>query len=47
MKKVKIDVYLVKEHKKQIQQRADKMDLSLSDYMRLKALDMLKEGENE
>jgi hypothetical protein len=45
MSKLKIDVYLSQEHKKEIQKRAKKLDLSLSDYMKLKALDLLKENE--
>ncbi len=39
--KEKIDVYLSLECKKEIQKRAKKADLSVSDYMKLKALDML------
>lgn len=42
-KRVKIDVYISQEHKKEILKRAKLMDLSVSDYMKLKALDMLKE----
>jgi len=40
--RVKIDVYLNKEHKIEIQKRAAKTGLSVSDYMKLKALDLLK-----
>jgi len=40
-KKEKIDVYLSLEYKKEIQKRAKRADLSISDYMKLKALDML------
>jgi hypothetical protein len=43
MHKVKIDVYLSKEHKEEILKRANKLGLSLSDYMKLKALDKLKD----
>ena len=44
-KRVKIDVYLSKHHKEEIQKRAKNLDLSLSDYLKLKALDLLKENE--
>lgn len=44
-RKLKIDVYLTAEHKKKIQKRAKKLGLSLSDYMKLKALDLLKDDE--
>mgnify|MGYP002725625438 CR=1 FL=1 len=44
-KRVKIDVYLTEKHKKEIQKRAEKLDLSLSDYVKLKALDLIK-GED-
>ncbi|MFT4297764.1 MAG: plasmid mobilization protein [Candidatus Woesearchaeota archaeon] len=44
-RKSKIDVYLSKEHKKEITKRANKLGLSVSDYMKLKALDLLKEVE--
>lgn len=47
MPKVKIDVYLSEPHKKRILARAKKLDLSVSDYMKLKALDMLKEEPEE
>jgi hypothetical protein len=47
MPKVKIDVYLSEEHKKRIQDRASRLDLSLSDYVKLKALDMLKEEKEK
>ena len=47
MQKVKIDVYLSKEHKKKILDRAKKLDLSVSDYMKLKALDLLQENPAE
>ena len=43
MQKEKIDVYLSSEHKKEILKRANNLGLSLSDYVKLKALDMLKE----
>jgi hypothetical protein len=43
MQRVKIDVYLTPENKKEIQKKAKKVGLSVSDYMWLKALDMLKE----
>jgi len=42
-KRVKIDVYLSKEHKNKISIKAKELDLSVSDYMKLKALDMLNE----
>jgi hypothetical protein len=42
-RRIKIEVYLTEEHKKEIQKRADKLDLSLSDYMKLKVLDKIKE----
>ena len=42
-KKVKIEVYLSEEHKKKILARAAKFDLSASDYMKLKALNLLKD----
>ncbi len=41
--KVKIDVYLTEKHKAEIKRKADELDLSLSEYMRLKALDLLRE----
>lgn len=44
-KRVKIDVYLSEAHKDEIQRRAEALDLSVSDYMKLKALDLLKEGD--
>ncbi len=43
MGRSKIEVYLSDEHKKRILARAKKFDLSASDYMKLKALNMLKE----
>lgn len=43
-KKVKIDVYLTPKHKEEIKKKADALDLTLSEYMKLKALDLLKEG---
>ncbi len=46
-KKVKIDVYLFNEEKKEIRKRAKKMGLSDSRYMTLKSLDKLKEGKND
>jgi hypothetical protein len=42
-KRVKIDVYLTKEHKEIIRKKASKLDLSLSDYLRLKGLGRLKD----
>ena len=42
-KKVKIDVYLTQEHKKEIEKRAKKLDVSVSDYVKLKALDLINE----
>lgn len=44
--KEKIDVYLSAKHKKEIIKRASRFDLSVSDYVKLKALDMLIEGDN-
>lgn len=44
-KKLKIDVYINERDKREIQKRAERLDLSLSDYMKLKALDRLKEDE--
>ena len=41
--KAKIDVYLSKEHKNEILRRAKKLGLSVSDYMKLKALNLLRE----
>ena len=43
---MKIDVYLTKEQKVEIVKRARKVGLSVSDYMKLKALDKLR-SENE
>jgi hypothetical protein len=43
MRKAKIDVYLSEDHKKAILARARSLDLSVSDYVKLKALDMLRE----
>lgn len=43
LRKVKIDVYLTQRIKKEIEKRAKALDLSLSDYMKLKALDQLRE----
>ena len=45
-KRVKIDVYLTSEHKATIKKKAAKLDLSLSVYLKLKALDLIKE-END
>ena len=42
-KSIKIEVYLNKKDKIEIQKRADKLDISASDYLKLKALDRLKE----
>lgn len=39
----KIDVYLTKEQKKEIARRATKIGLSVSDYVKLKSLDLLKD----
>ncbi|MBS3136663.1 hypothetical protein J4401_06955 [Candidatus Woesearchaeota archaeon] len=46
-KKSKIDVYLTPEHKAIIQEKAKKLDLSVSDYMKLKALNILKNEEEK
>ncbi len=45
LRKTKIDVYLTVECKQEIQKRAKELDLSISDYMKLKALNRLKENE--
>lgn len=42
-KRIKIEVYLTERDKQEIQKRADKLDISSSDYLKLKALDKLKE----
>jgi len=47
MPREKIDVYLSSEHKKEIQKRAKLLDLSLSDYVKLKALDLIKDYEKK
>ena len=44
-KRYKIDVYLSKEHKEIIRKKADKFGLSISDYVKLKSLDILKEQD--
>ena len=44
-KRAKIDVYLSTEQKDLILERAKKLGLSVSDYMKLKALNLLKEKE--
>jgi hypothetical protein len=41
--RVKIDVYLTKEQKKVIERKAKKLDVSLSDYLKLKALGVLED----
>jgi hypothetical protein len=41
--RVKIDVYLTKEHKAIIKKKAAKLDMSLSDYLRLKALEKIND----
>lgn len=43
--KTKIDVYLTIECKRKIIKKAKELDLSVSDYVKLKALDMLKENK--
>ncbi|NQU79458.1 hypothetical protein HQ545_06850 [Candidatus Woesearchaeota archaeon] len=43
MRKAKIEVYLSEDQKKRIIERAKRLDLSVSDYVKLKALDLLKE----
>ena len=43
MSRVKIEVYLSEAHKKRILDRAKQLDLSLSDYVKLKALDLLND----
>jgi|GEM_PF-1420170 len=45
--RVKIDVYLSAEHKREIQARAKQFDLSISDYMKLKALDLLQDTDDK
>lgn len=47
MPKAKIDVYLSETHKKLILDRAKKLDLSVSDYVKLKALDLLNENTEQ
>ncbi len=47
MGRSKIEVYLSDEHKKRILAKAKKFDLSASDYMKLKALDLLKDEDTE
>jgi hypothetical protein len=44
-RRIKIDVYLNKEQKDIIKRKSDKLGLSLSDYMKLKAVDALNEGK--
>lgn len=44
-KRTKIEVYLSAEHKQMVLARASAYDLSASDFMKLKALDLLKETE--
>ena len=44
-KRIKIEVYLTEKNKEDIQKRADRLDISASDYLKLKALDRLKEDE--
>ena len=46
-KMVKIDVYLLPKQKAQIQQRAAKLALSVSDYLRLKGLNQLAEEKDD
>ncbi len=40
--RVKIDVYLTKEQKKLIEIEAKKLDISLSDYLKLTGLGVIK-----
>jgi len=46
-KRIKIEVYLTAEDKSEIQKRANKLDISLSDYLKLKALNRLKDYDIE
>ncbi|MBN1157701.1 hypothetical protein JXA85_08845 [Candidatus Woesearchaeota archaeon] len=41
--RIKIEVYLTEKDKQEIQRRANQLDISSSDYLKLKALDRLKE----
>ena len=45
--RVKIDVYLDKETKKEILKRSKRFGLSISDYMKLKALDLLRDKDEK
>jgi len=47
LERVKIDVYLDKGSKKKILVRAKEYGLSISDYMKLKALDLLREKDGK
>ncbi|MEK6938700.1 MAG: hypothetical protein AABX04_06670 [Nanoarchaeota archaeon] len=45
--RVKIDVYLDQESKKEILRRSKLFGLSISDYMKLKALDLLRDKDEK
>lgn len=45
--RVKIDVYLDKASKKEILRRSQSFGLSISDYMKLKALDLLRDKDEK
>ena len=44
-KRIKIEVYLTDKDKNEIQKRADRLDISASDYLKLKALDRLRDED--
>ena len=44
-KRIKIEVYLNQKDKNEIIIRAKKLDISASDYIKLKSLDRLREDE--
>ena len=44
-RRIKIEVYLNQKDKKIILEKAKKLDISASDYLKLKALNRLKEND--
>lgn len=46
-KRIKIEVYLTQKDKRLILQKANRLDISASDYLKLKALNRLRERRNE
>ncbi|MBW2967729.1 hypothetical protein KY362_04530 [Candidatus Woesearchaeota archaeon] len=46
-RRTKIEVYLSAEHKQMVLARASAYDLSASDFMKLKALDLLRETDEK